>query len=327
MTLSTPRLGFVGRRRTCLLAVLAVLGVLFLSYQFLRLQRDTSRRVGNEEVFPDEPDEADEKTELHQLPRALRTQLRRQLSASSNATNHTPSNSPTSAKGPASSPSTVSQTRRSCSPPTFISYDQLEALINTTGGAARGRLVHHSWKTAALPPRFWRYSSTWCECFNAWPQVLWTDADNERFARDKFAWFHDVYREFVYPINRLDTLRYMYLLEYGGLYTDLDNLCLRPFEHLLHGYGIVYGDMAASQYKNRPFHFVQNSYDWALCFYQTKRKLFLSLFSFRLFPSLSLFFSSPPHSYLTMNKLTHSLSLNFSTLHLASPPQMLFVSP
>lgn len=158
-------------------------------------------------------------------------------------------NAPTNASG-----------RRSCSPPKFLSYDELEALVNATGGAARGRLVHHSWKTPALPPRFWRYSSTWCECFNAWPQVLWTDEDNARFVRDKFAWFYDVFREFAYPINRLDTLRYLYLAEYGGLYTDLDNLCLRPFEHLLHGYGIVYGDMAAGQYQNRPFHFVQNSY-------------------------------------------------------------------
>ena len=155
--------------------------------------------------------------------------------------------------------------RRPCNPPTFISYDQLKNLMHETGGAARGRLVHHSWKTTTLPPRFERYSSTWCECFNSWPQVLWTDEDNARFVRDKFTWFYEVFREFAVPINSLDTLRYMYLAEYGGLYTDLDNICLRPFEHLLHGYGIVLGDMTAGQYKNRPFHFVQNSYKIVHC--------------------------------------------------------------
>ena len=258
MTLSTPRLGFAGRHGAFILAGLAILGlsVLLLSYRSLQTPRDASNLVEIEEVPEDEPDEADEKNEPNQLPRQLLAQLRRQFSV-----DNTPETSTT--KAPTSITLTTDAARRSCSPPTFLSYDQLEALVNATGGTARGRLVHHSWKTVALPPRFDRYSRTWCKCFNAWPQVLWTDADNARFVRDKFAWFHDVFREFALPINSLDTLRYMYLEQYGGIYTDLDNLCLQPFEHLLHGYGIVLGDMETVQYKNRPFHFMQNSYDCA----------------------------------------------------------------
>ena len=230
MTLSTPRLRLLFLRRVSVPAGLGLLVVLLLCYQLLSIPREDVSSVNGNEDPENEPDDT---------PKAT-TYTHREIPKFNRSTNGTSG-------------------RRPCNPPTFLSYDQLEELMKATGGAARGRLIHHSWKTKSLPPRFERYSSTWCECFNAWPQVLWTDADNARFVRDKFAWFHDVFREFAVPINSLDTLRYMYLAEYGGLYTDLDNICLRPFEHLLHGFGIVLGDMTAGQYKNRPFHFVQNS--------------------------------------------------------------------
>ena len=248
MTLSTPRLGFIGRSGAYLLAGLAILGVFLCLLQLLKIPRESSSHV-EKEMSEDVPDEANEKNQPSQLHHQLKDEQRKDVLAAS--------------KLPATDLFfNDTSIRRSCNPPKFLSYDELEALRYATGGAALGRLIHHSWKTPSLPPRFGLYSKTWCECFNAWPQVLWTDADNGRLVRDKFAWFQDVFREFAKPINSLDTLRYMYLMEYGGLYTDLDNLCLQPFEHLLHGYGIVFGDMETAQYKNRPFHFVQNSYDF-----------------------------------------------------------------
>ena len=57
----------------------------------------------------------------------------------------------------------------------------------------------------------------------------------------------------------------MYLHRFGGLYTDLDNICIRPLEHLLRcscgrAFDVVLGDMEAERWPGRPWNFLQNSY-------------------------------------------------------------------
>ena len=95
------------------------------------------------------------------------------------------------------------------------------ALRLSDGGAQSPavRVVHVSWKTAELPPRFARWSRTWCQCFPHWTHVLWTDADNEWLVREHYAWFHPKYAGFQVPISRVDSVRYLYLHHFGGLYT------------------------------------------------------------------------------------------------------------
>ena len=122
------------------------------------------------------------------------------------------------------------------------------------------RIVHQSWKTARLPPRFANWSLTWRACFPDWTHVLWSDEDNERFVREHYAWFLERYRTFKKHIYRVDAVRYLYLHHFGGIYTDLDNLCLRPFEHLLRGRGLVFGDMERDDMKPAEhWVYIQNS--------------------------------------------------------------------
>ena len=125
---------------------------------------------------------------------------------------------------------------------------------------ALARFVHQSWKTAQLPPRFSRWSHMWRDCFPNWTHVLWSDEDNERFVREHYAWFLERYRTFKKHIYRVDAVRYMYLHHFGGIYTDLDNLCLRPFEHLLRGRGLVFGDMESGWWFPQHFMYIQNSW-------------------------------------------------------------------
>ena len=121
------------------------------------------------------------------------------------------------------------------------------------------RIVHQSWKTTQLPPRFSTWSSTWDRCFPDWTHVLWTDADNERFVQQYYPSFYARYRSFTWHIYRVDAVRYLYLHHFGGIYTDLDNLCLRPFEHLLTGHSLVFADMAYPTWSSGHFMYVQNS--------------------------------------------------------------------
>ena len=89
------------------------------------------------------------------------------------------------------------------------------------------RIVHQSWKTPELPPRFRLLACTWRDCFPEWMHVLWTDADNERFVRDEYPAFYARYRSFTKQIYRVDAVRYLYLHHFGGVYTCASAYALR----------------------------------------------------------------------------------------------------
>ena len=89
------------------------------------------------------------------------------------------------------------------------------------------RVVHQSWRTAQLPPRFRLLARSWRDCFPDWTHVLWTDADNERFVRDQYPAFYARYRSFAKQIYRVDAVRYLYLHRFGGLYRCASAFCLR----------------------------------------------------------------------------------------------------
>ena len=57
-------------------------------------------------------------------------------------------------------------------------------------------------------------------------------------------------------IHRIDTVRYMYLHYYGGVYVDLDFECLKPMDEYLKGKQLVLGIMGLN--KNRP-HSIPNA--------------------------------------------------------------------
>lgn len=84
----------------------------------------------------------------------------------------------------------------------------------------------------------WRAS--WTKHFPEWEYKLWRIKDINNFLKTKCtAKQVMMYRTFeaiggkVGIVLRADLLRYLILNEYGGIYADLDCLCVKNFEHLL----------------------------------------------------------------------------------------------
>ena len=102
--------------------------------------------------------------------------------------------------------------------PLVLSYRQLgNFLMGQRSDPVR--YLHQSWKTRHLPKRFSNWTQTWRHCFPEWTHVLWTDADNERFVAEHYPWFLERYRSFKRHICRVDSVRYLYLHHFGGIYT------------------------------------------------------------------------------------------------------------
>ncbi|MEG8020895.1 glycosyltransferase family 32 protein [Sphingomonas aerolata] len=90
-------------------------------------------------------------------------------------------------------------------------------------------MIFQTWKSRSVIPgnyRHWR--QTFVDTNPDCRVLLWDDADNRAFIADRFAWALPVYDSYPQEIFRADAVRFFFLLEFGGLYADMDTECLRP---------------------------------------------------------------------------------------------------
>lgn len=66
-----------------------------------------------------------------------------------------------------------------------------------------------------------------------WGYQLWNLEDADRLVENKFKWFKNTWYK-LSNIMKCDSLRYMIMYEEGGVYVDLDSICLKPLDDLLH---------------------------------------------------------------------------------------------
>jgi len=97
------------------------------------------------------------------------------------------------------------------------------------------RIIHQTWKTDEVPPKWQGFARSWCEQHPGWEYRLWTDADNRAFIAQRFPDFLATFDGYRYGIQRADAVRYFLLYAYGGVYADLDFECIQPLEPLLEG--------------------------------------------------------------------------------------------
>lgn len=57
---------------------------------------------------------------------------------------------------------------------------------------------------------------------------LWTEETSREFIETEYPWFLRTYDRYLYPVQRVDAVRYFLLMHYGGIYLDLDNVGAAP---------------------------------------------------------------------------------------------------
>jgi mannosyltransferase OCH1-like enzyme len=92
------------------------------------------------------------------------------------------------------------------------------------------RLIHHTAKTSSVDPKWAPFQKTLLELHPDWSYRLWTDEDNLLLLRERRPDLESVYWGMPMPVMRADMMRYVYMLQFGGLYLDLDYQLLKPFD-------------------------------------------------------------------------------------------------
>ena len=95
------------------------------------------------------------------------------------------------------------------------------------------KIVHQSWKSKVLPITYKKNQLILKKYLKDCKFILWTDEDNNRFIEEKYPDFLKIYNSYKNKINKIDSVRFFYLYEYGGLYIDLDVLLHKDITPLL----------------------------------------------------------------------------------------------
>jgi len=118
------------------------------------------------------------------------------------------------------------------------------------------RIIHQTWRdsnvaahshVAELSQRSWRSHHP------DWDYRLWTDTELEPFIERYYSWFLPTWRQLNLKIKRIDAVRYCWLHHFGGMYADLDFVCIRNVEALLEGNKVVSYRSREAEKKNWRF--------------------------------------------------------------------------
>jgi inositol phosphorylceramide mannosyltransferase catalytic subunit len=104
------------------------------------------------------------------------------------------------------------------------------------------RTIHQIWgmrDKGEMPLHFQQSEASWKRHHPDWKYMLWGPETVEQLIREHYPDFSDLYRRYPEWIQRADVARYLILHHHGGIYSDLDIICRRPFDELLDHKGIL----------------------------------------------------------------------------------------
>jgi mannosyltransferase OCH1-like enzyme len=97
------------------------------------------------------------------------------------------------------------------------------------------KILHQTYINTSIP-EVWQGAQQSCLDLHTapdWEYKLWTDEASLQFIKDEYEWFYETFKNYPYPIQRADAIRYFVLNHFGGVYIDLDDGCNRELEPLL----------------------------------------------------------------------------------------------
>lgn len=95
------------------------------------------------------------------------------------------------------------------------------------------KIIHHS-----APRSKKKWHPAWEPCLKTWYEhfpeseyehIMWDDEKIDCFIEEKFEKYYLLYHTLPFDIQRLDLFRYFLLYEYGGIYVDMDYVCVENF--------------------------------------------------------------------------------------------------
>ena len=106
--------------------------------------------------------------------------------------------------------------------------------MNNTKPCKIPRNIFQTWSTKNISSNFKTLSETWCIKNPNYAYFLYDDDDCEQFIKKYFEIkVYNSYRRLIPGAFKADLWRYCILYIYGGIYVDMDTICLNPIDKFL----------------------------------------------------------------------------------------------
>lgn len=110
--------------------------------------------------------------------------------------------------------------------------------------AQKGRIIHQVWfgtipnnrEAKKTYVKLKKYRDSWKIKNPRWCHMEWNKNLSNKFVQYFFPEHYEMYKNYPYEIQRCDSIRYMILYRYGGLYADMDYYCNKPFDEVFDKY-------------------------------------------------------------------------------------------
>jgi mannosyltransferase OCH1-like enzyme len=96
------------------------------------------------------------------------------------------------------------------------------------------------------PKKYHSYMNSWKIYHPDRKYILWNEQMGNSFMKKHYSHYYDLYQQLQYPVMKVDFLRYCLLSIYGGIYADIDYLCLRNFDEYIDITKIYFNQVATS---------------------------------------------------------------------------------
>jgi mannosyltransferase OCH1-like enzyme len=97
-------------------------------------------------------------------------------------------------------------------------------------------IIHQTWKTKDLDnidKKFLKGINSWKQLNPEFEHRLYDDADCLNFIKSEYPMYLDFYESLELPVQKADIFRYLIINKYGGIYADIDTLCLKNIKETL----------------------------------------------------------------------------------------------
>ena len=97
------------------------------------------------------------------------------------------------------------------------------------------KIIHQIWSgiSEPLPDHFMLLSETWKEHYPDWRYMFWDNNLMNKFIKNNYPQYWDIYSRFPYNVQRWDAIRYLILNTIGGMYVDFDYESICNIEKLI----------------------------------------------------------------------------------------------
>ena len=104
------------------------------------------------------------------------------------------------------------------------------------------KIIHQVWsdKIRPLPLFFQELSETWKNLYPEWEYILWDDEKMNSFIKNNYPDFYFYFQSFPFDVQRWDTVRYLFLYKFGGMYVDFDYEAIEPLDDIFQGHSCCF---------------------------------------------------------------------------------------